>query len=118
MEAFMPDPIACIDASVAEVSPRTQWIFVEVTTRAGVRGCGEATLLGREAQVLAALEQVSRIALQTSHASAACLPASQPLPDLTHAAAWSAMDQSLWDVCAIREGRPLVDLLGVRQRDV
>jgi galactonate dehydratase len=110
------DRIKAIGVSVAEVTPKTNWIFVEIETASGLRGVGEATLVGHEEEVLAATRKLAP-AIIGREASPNCLPADYPLPTLADAAAFSAIDQALWDVMAQRQNLRLTDALGGVRRD-
>lgn len=84
-----------IALSVARITPKTQWIFLAATDSSGVTGLGEATLNGREDDVLAAAER--RLGGGETGAP----------PDLPAAAFVSALDQALHDLRARRSGMPL-----------
>jgi galactonate dehydratase len=111
-----PDRIKTIEISVADVTPKTGWIFVEIETASGLRGVGEATLVGREDAVLAAARKFVP-ALIDRDASPDSLPKDYPLPALPDAAAFSAIDQALWDMAAQRRDLRLADALGGIRRD-
>jgi L-alanine-DL-glutamate epimerase-like enolase superfamily enzyme len=49
-----PDHVKAIEINVAGVTPKTNWIFVELATSSGLHGVEEATLVDREDKVLAA----------------------------------------------------------------
>lgn len=110
-----PDRIGELSVSVAEVTPKTRWIFVEIETQAGVRGVGEATLGGQEGAVIAAVADLAQGVFAMADASASTLPP-RDLPNLPRAAAWSALDQALWDVEARRRGVSLAEALGGARR--
>lgn len=110
-----PDPIRRIVAKVATVTPKTRWLFVEVTTAAGLQGVGEGTLTGREDAVIASISHFAGVLLDGRDAAPSALPAT-PLPSLPQAAAFSALDQALWDVVARRQGQQMAEALGVPLR--
>jgi galactonate dehydratase len=112
------DRVRGIEISVAEVSPKTRWIFVEIESMSGLRGVGEATLNGREDAVLAAVQKLAPVILDLAEASPGLLPANTPLPVLADAAAFSAVDQALWDIAAQRGDVRLADALGGIRRDM
>jgi galactonate dehydratase len=112
-----PDRVKGIEVSVAEVTPKTCWIFVELETISGLRGVGEASLVGREDEVLAATRKLAPVILELREASPDCLPKDYPLPAMPEAAAFSAIDQALWDVTAQRGNLRLADALGGIRRD-
>lgn len=107
------DKVARLQAHVAEVTPKTRWIFVQVTTRSGLVGTGEGSLTGQEPAVLGALRALSAGLFALDHAA----PAAWPKPEtLAEAAAVSALDQALWDIAARRAGQSLSTALGGERR--
>jgi galactonate dehydratase len=112
-----PDRVKAIEVSVAEVTPKTSWIFVEIETASGLRGVGEASLVGREDEVLGAARELAPLIMELREASPDCLPKDYPLPAMPQAAAFSAIDQALWDVTAQRRNLALADALGGIRRD-
>ena len=73
----------------------------------GTEGWGEGTLEGRSAEVAAEIEAFN-----------GRLPALGPIPtDLVKAAAYSAVEQAMWDLKARAAGRPLAELLGGAKRE-
>jgi len=95
-----------VAALSVRVTPRTTWTFARVHADDGTQGWGEGTLEGRSAQVAAEIEALN-----------GRLPALGPIPrDLVKAAAYSAVEQAMWDLKARAAGRPLVDLLGGAKR--
>lgn len=108
------DRIVRLVASVAEVTPATRWIFVELTTAAGRRGAGEASLNNQDAAVLAELRALAPQVFALPHAG----PAEFRVPrDLPQAAALSAVDQALWDLAAQAAGTSVAQALGGAIRD-
>lgn len=89
------------------VTPRTVWTFARVLGDDGVEGWGEGTLEGRADEVAAAIESFNG-RLEDPGA----LPG-----DLVQAAAYSAVEQALWDRKARIAGRPLAEVLGGARRD-
>jgi galactonate dehydratase len=112
-----PDRVKGIELSVAAVTPKTAWIFVELETISGLRGVGEASLVGREDEVLAATRKLAPVIMELREASPDCLPKDYPLPAMPEAAAFSAIDQALWDVTAQRANLRLADALGGVRRN-
>lgn len=104
------DPIVRVTGRAVQVTPRTQWVFVEIATASGLSGIGEASLNNRETQVLARAEAIGGELISQSQP---VLPAPRGLVD---AAAVSALDQALWDIKGKREGSRVADLLGGTRR--
>ncbi|NKE44555.1 mandelate racemase/muconate lactonizing enzyme family protein [Roseomonas frigidaquae] len=96
------------------VTPKTNWCFVEVRTEDGLVGLGECTL-GNHEPLMAA--EVSRLEANWRGADArdrnriARLLPHAPGGLVTHTAI-SALDQALCDLAAQRNGEPLHRLLG------
>jgi galactonate dehydratase len=109
------DPVRQVVATVATVTPKTRWLFVEVTTAAGLRGVGEGTLTGREDAVIAAISRFAATLPEGGNAAPSALPATSLLT-LPEAAAFSALDQALWDIAARRDGRSMAEALGRPRR--
>jgi galactonate dehydratase len=107
--------IADIAAWRARVSPKTVWIMVRVTDSDGVVGWGEATVNGREDDVVAAIRRIGRALLGAPVAPGAMRAASgETLPAW---AAASGIDTALCDIAARRAGVPVASLLGGGKRD-
>ena len=109
----MHDPAVRLAAHVAQVTPNTRWVFVEVTTAAGLVGVGEGSLNGREAEVLDAVRGLAAPLFDLPEAAPAAFPASQ---GLAQAAAVSALDQALWDIRGRRAGTNVARALGGERR--
>ncbi|MDO9503401.1 mandelate racemase/muconate lactonizing enzyme family protein [Falsiroseomonas sp.] len=96
------------------VTPKTNWCFVEVRTEDGLVGLGECTLANHEPLMAAEVSRLeanwrgadardrNRIARLLPHAPGG----------LVTATALSALDQALCDLAAQRNGEPLYRLLG------
>jgi len=110
------DRVRRLELHLAEVSPKTRWIFLEVEAQSGRVGCGEATLTGCEDEVFAAMAKLAPLALGLPEASARHLPETVRLAALPDAAAFSSLDQALWDLAAQREGVRLAEALGGARR--
>ena len=110
-----PDRLRTLELSVADVTLNTRWIFLEVETEAGLRGVGEASLPGREAEVSEAVARLAPSAFALRDAEPVQLRAPAP-GSLPEAAALSALDQALWDVAAQRQGVPIAQALGIVRR--
>jgi len=105
-----------LTAAVVEVTPKTRWIFVRISTQAGLQGVGEGSLNGEEAAVLDAVRALSGGLFERAIAE----PIDWPAPaTLAQAAAVSAVDQALWDIAAQRRGVSVAAALGgVRRQSV
>lgn len=91
---------------VVRPTPKTRWIFVELTDADGRVGTGEASLAGQEAAVCGHLARLAGV------------PGRLPVPGtLAEAAAVSALDQARGDLAAQRAGQSLAGWLGGVRRD-
>jgi galactonate dehydratase len=118
MIAEVTDRITGIVLTNARVSAKTRWLFVQVTTAAGLLGAGEATVQREEAAVLAELAQIAPSMLGQPADPRRCRR--WPLMRRTRAfgAAVSALDHALWDIAGQREGKAVARLLGSGARDL
>lgn len=96
------------------VTPKTNWCFLEVTTADGLTGLGECTLANQEPLVQA---EAGRLAAM--HVGADARDRNRIARFLPHApgglvaaTALSAFDQALCDLAAQRNGEPIHRLLG------
>jgi galactonate dehydratase len=101
------------------VTPRTNWCFLEVETEDGLTGLGECTLANQEALMAA---EVARLdALLRGEDAAARNRIARLLPHapggLVAATALSALEQALCDLAAQRNGEPIHALLGGALRE-
>jgi galactonate dehydratase len=99
--------VASLEARSVRVTARTVWTFVRLVADDGTEGWGEASLEGRSAEVEAAI-RAFRLPIDLG-----AIPT-----DLVNAAAYSAVEQALWDLRARTAGRPLAEILGGARRDV
>jgi galactonate dehydratase len=97
--------VVSVEARSVRVTARTVWTFARLVAQDGTEGWGEASLEGRSAEVEAAIRAFP-------------VPISLgPVPeDLVKAAAYSAVEQALWDLSARHAGRPIAELLGGARR--
>jgi galactonate dehydratase len=110
----MNDMIDRILMHDVRVSAKTRWLFLEVHTRSGFAGLGEASLQGREAMVRQAGD---RFAPSVLRAPAKPADMTGRCKTLAEAAFVSAIDQALHDIAARREGKRLADYLGGARRE-
>jgi galactonate dehydratase len=94
------------------ISAKTCWIFVQLQQEDGSVGCGEASLAGQEAAVLAAARRLAPRVLQADPARPEAFAAARVPADLAESAVVSAVDQALWDLHARSQQRTVADLLG------
>lgn len=105
------------------VTPRRNWVFVEVRTDAGITGIGEATTEYHEMAVAAQIESELKPRLlgmdptdieriwQLGHRDFWWKRG------VVHTSALSGIDQALWDIAGKAAGQPVFKLLGGRVRD-
>ncbi|HVJ23241.1 MAG TPA: hypothetical protein VM756_04815, partial [Burkholderiales bacterium] len=95
-----------VEARSVRVTARTVWTFARLVAQDGSEGWGEASLEGRSGEVEAAIQ-----------ACALPIRLGAVPTDLVKAAAYSAVEQALWDLAARNAGRPIAELLGGARRE-
>jgi galactonate dehydratase len=109
----MTSTIIHITPTVTKVSDKTNWTFIEVETSDGVRGVGEATLYGQEAEMgVLAREFESKLKGQPLAAIEALAEETSASTDSAQRAVISALEQASWDISGKLEGKPVHELLG------
>jgi galactonate dehydratase len=98
--------VVSVEARSVRVTARTVWTFARLVAQDGSEGWGEASLEGRATEVEAAIRAF------TLPVTLGAVPA-----DLVKAAAYSAVEQALWDLSARNAGRPIAELLGGARRE-
>ena len=98
------------------ISPKTAWVFVELTGQNGLRGLGEGTLNGKEEAMAKVAEGHGRQVLGTDAGDVLGLFASLPFRNLHEAAFSSAVMQAAADLNARSQDCRLVDALGGARR--
>ena len=111
--------IAVVEPLVVNVSPKTNWTFVAVSTRDGHTGWGECSLNRWEPLLTASLVMLSRDIVGATFEAA--FDAIRYLPHspggLVMHAAKSALEQALTDVLAQQSGLPIHEEIGGARRD-
>ena len=110
---------ACIDHLKfysADPTADTTWLFVELCFDDGTLGLGEATLDGREAEVIGVARRLFP-ELTAVNVDRDCLYERLPFGSLPEASVSSAVMQSFCDALARRAGVPLATSLGGRLRN-
>jgi galactonate dehydratase len=98
------------------------WIFVKVTTNAGLVGWGEATLEWKTAGVVGSIKDVSRFIIgedpgRIEHLYQMMYRQYFWRPGIEGMSAISGIEQALWDIRGKALGVPVYELLGGRVRD-
>jgi galactonate dehydratase len=111
--------IARIDFAGINVTPKTNWSFLRVTTEDGLVGIGEATLSNHEGLLAAEAERLGRALVGTDARARNTLTRVLPHAPagLVRHAILSALDQALWDIDGQRAGEPIHLRLGGAMRD-
>ena len=105
------------------VTPRRNWVFVEVHTDAGITGIGEATTEYHELAVAAQIESELKPRLLGMDPTDVERIWQLGYRDfwwkrgVVHTSALSGIDQALWDIAGKAAGQPVFKLLGGRARD-
>ncbi|WP_337875569.1 mandelate racemase/muconate lactonizing enzyme family protein [Elioraea sp.] len=111
--------IAAIRFAGVNVTPKTNWSFVQVLTEDRRTGTGECTLANHEAALaleVAGLDAALRGADARDRNALARVLAHAPGGLVRHAAL-SALEQALWDLAGQEAGAPIWRLLGGRLRE-
>lgn len=117
-----------LNLKITEVIPhvlfagRTNLIFVEVRTDAGITGIGEASLEGKTEAVVGALRDISSYLIgedptRIEHHWQAIYRHSFWRGGMVVGSAISGVEQALWDILGKALGVPVYELLGGRVRD-
>jgi len=93
--------------TLARVTARTVWAFVELELESGARGVGEMTLAQREGQLVEAVERAFH-----NWDGNATLTRDRPPSDISEAAVRSGLDQAWHDASARERGMSLAQLIG------
>lgn len=106
--------IANISFRGLNITPSTNWCFLEVRTEDGLTGLGECTLLGQELLLEAAVRQLAtRVTGEDArHCNRLCRLLPHAPGGLVAHAVLSAFEQALGDLAAQRAGEPLHLFLG------
>jgi len=110
--------ITGIALTQVRVSPKTIWLFVQVTDAAQGVGVGEATLQGEEAEVAAALAQLAPTLLGRAADPRALADIALRGQSCAFGAAVSALDHALWDLAGQRAQQSVAQLLGASRREI
>jgi galactonate dehydratase len=106
--------LAVIEPLVVNVSPKTNWTFVAVTTDVGETGWGECSLNRWEPLLVASVDMLSGdiagCTLEAAFDAVRYIPHSPG--GLAMHAAKSAIEQALTDILAQRARRPVHELIG------
>lgn len=113
---MLGDKIEIATIRQTAITPKTRWIFVELQSAAGIKGLGEATAQGKEAEVFQAFERLAADLTGLDPRAAIEWLKGRTLPALPEAAAVSAIDQACWDLLARRDGVSVATALGGERR--
>lgn len=110
-------PLASAVVTVVEVTPKTRWIFLEITDVDGVKGYGEATLGDASSKVAETTRAISGALIKGRSDPTQALASLGKPRTLVEAAAISSIDQALHDVLAHRRNVSLAALIASERRD-
>ncbi len=105
-----------LKVTIAKISAKTRWVFVEVARNDGAVGLGEATLNGSESGVLTAAAACAPRLWTIDATDPGAFAESAAPAGLAEAAMVSAIDLALWDLHAQESGARLVDAIGAARR--
>jgi len=120
MIATRPDAAAIVGIALMHVriSPKTIWLFVQVTDASRAVGTGEATLQREEAEVAAALAQLVPTLLGRPAEPRALAHVALQGQTCAFGAAVSALDHALWDLAGQRAQQSVARLLGASRSEI
>lgn len=113
----MAEAITNISLIGVRISPKTAWLFLELTGASGLKGLGEATLNGKEEAIAKVAEAHGTRILGEDAGSHEAVAANLPFGTLAEAAFSSALLQAMMDLTARVNSQPLAALLGGRHND-
>ncbi len=109
----------CAALHFVRVTHTTCWSFLRLRTAGGRVGEGEATLTGREGGLVAAAERFVPLALsEASLERPGGFAELHPPESIEEAGIVSAIDQALWSLHALLDGRSLAHTLGVQRERI
>lgn len=110
--------IESVSSRVVHAAAHTNWVFLEIQTRDGRTGTGEATLSGDEERLVAAIEAIEPELLGRNTHDVRLIGAQMLGNDATasddrmlRATMRSALDAAIWDLHAQAASMPLASLL-------
>jgi galactonate dehydratase len=117
--------ITGFDIIEIEVTPKGNWVFVQIQTDAGISGLGEASQSGKDTLVQVVLKQLEAELMGKDPTNIIALWEQMVHPDNVFsgdagrvgATAISAIDQALWDIKGKAFDVPVWQLLGGKHRD-
>lgn len=112
------DAIKSASLRVVRATQKTQWVFVVLETRHGLRGYGEATRPGMEMALVDAAKTVIPSVARASLITPGSFARAASVHAIPEAAIVSAIDHALWDLYAQACGVRLAEALGMIQRDL
>lgn len=98
------DVLSSASLTIARITPKTNWAFVEIEMRSARRGIGEATAQGREDELVRLFPALVQEMVGQNETGLRQQIANMEMPTLAHAAILSAVDQASWDVTGKRLG--------------
>ncbi|WP_175950708.1 mandelate racemase/muconate lactonizing enzyme family protein [Burkholderia sp. BCC0405] len=110
--------IEAVSLTVVEVTPATRWTFVRLLCSSGDTGIGEATLTGREPDLIKAFEPLAPMIKGKTTQEIDSSLCALPLASLPQAAIVSAFSHAYADLDGRRQSRGAAALFGEPCRDV
>ncbi|MDB5560857.1 MAG: putative mandelate racemase/muconate lactonizing enzyme family protein, partial [Hyphomicrobiales bacterium] len=110
----MDTPLSSALVLPVDVTPRTRWIFIQLSDADGTSGFGEATY-GKNS--IAVVEIANKLAASLVGSTPAKALAALPKPKtIVESAAISGLDQALHDLAARSQGMSIATLIGGERR--
>ena len=112
-------PVSAVSLHFVRVTHKTCWAYVRVHTRHGRFGEGEATLTGREDELVVVAERTMPLVLEEADPRhPGSFAERHPPASIQDAAIVSAVDQALWSLYAEANGQSMAEVLGLRRERI
>ena len=102
----------------ANVTKKTKWLFVKLENDIGISGWGEATLQGKENEILTQSEKIFELILNKNYLTPQDLKKLLPFNNIVEAALSSAIMQCLWDIEGKLKEKSISSIFGNNHKKV
>ena len=100
-----------------KVSNKTNWLFTRLQNNSGLYGWGEATLQGKEFEILKKKNDILQIILNSKFNSPFDLKPKLPFNNILEASISSSIMQSLWDIFSREKGQSIGEMFSNTKND-
>ena len=102
----------------ANVTNKTNWLFLKLENEIGNVGWGEATLQGKEKEIFEINEQIFRLILNKNYSSPYDLKKHLSFNNISEAALSSSIMQCLWDIQGKIEQKSIGSIFGKNHNQI